>query len=261
MNNKSKMDEKIKVEKFAKLLFTDMDNTLLGNDESLSRLTKAIKKSKTKIGVGIASGRNIHSIQERLNETDFLTPDIIISSVGSEIFIKSDSEQQFVELIDWNKEIADGWDRDEIVSSLENIDDMELQGEADQMEFKISYHINENTDLKKVKSQLNKLKQETKLIASKNKDLDILPKKSGKGKAIEFLLRRFAISGDEIVVAGDSGNDEDMLTIGTPAVVVANHSEELNKLEGNEKIFFAEKEYAAGILEGLQHFKFFENTK
>ena len=52
-----------------------------------------------------------------------------------------------------------------------------------------------------------------------------------------------------------------MLTIGSPAVVVANHSEELNKLEGNEKIFFAEKEYAAGILEGLQHFKFFENTK
>jgi sucrose-phosphate synthase len=129
------------------------------------------------------------------------------------------------------------------------------------MKFKISYYINEETDIEEIKERLNRINQRVKMIVSKNKDLDILPERSGKGKAIEFLIEKFNRSKDSIIVAGDSGNDEDMLTIGTPAIVVSNHSEELKKLKGKERIYFAEKEYADGILEGLKHFNFLKHNK
>ncbi|HSI46284.1 MAG TPA: HAD family hydrolase, partial [Methylophilus sp.] len=53
-----------------------------------------------------------------------------------------------------------------------------------------------------------------------------------------------------------SGNDIEMLMGDTMAVVVGNHSEELNHLKGVNRIYFAEASYAHGILEGMQHYKF-----
>ena len=45
-----------------------------------------------------------------------------------------------------------------------------------------------------------------------------------------------------------------MLAGDTLAVVVANHSEELAKLEGREKIYFSHESHADGILDGLAHY-------
>jgi sucrose-phosphate synthase len=39
-------------------------------------------------------------------------------------------------------------------------------------------------------------------------------------------------------------------------VVVGNHSPELTKLKGKSRIFFANGNYANGILEGLNHYNF-----
>ncbi|MDX1812276.1 MAG: HAD family hydrolase, partial [Gammaproteobacteria bacterium] len=62
-----------------------------------------------------------------------------------------------------------------------------------------------------------------------------------------------------ILVAGGSGADEDMMRGNTLAVVVANrHEEELSKLEELKHVYFAHNVYAAGILEALEHYNFFE---
>ena len=39
-------------------------------------------------------------------------------------------------------------------------------------------------------------------------------------------------------------------------LVVANHSEELAKLRGKNRVFFSSKMYAAGIIDGLLHYGF-----
>ena len=45
----------------------------------------------------------------------------------------------------------------------------------------------------------------------------------------------------------------------TMAVVVANrHHEELSALVDDERIYFAKQPYAAGILEAIDHYGFFE---
>ena len=48
----------------------------------------------------------------------------------------------------------------------------------------------------------------------------------------------------------------------TLAVVVANrHEEELSDLTDIERIYFAKKSYAAGILEAIDHYDFFNIDK
>ncbi|MFP4333079.1 MAG: HAD family hydrolase, partial [Campylobacterales bacterium] len=60
----------------------------------------------------------------------------------------------------------------------------------------------------------------------------------------------------DILVAGDSGNDEDMLSGGSLAIVVGNYSKELKKLRGRVNVYFANTNYAAGILEGINYYDF-----
>ena len=47
-----------------------------------------------------------------------------------------------------------------------------------------------------------------------------------------------------------------MLVGDTLAVVVSNHSAELEELRGMEQVYFADTPCAAGILEGMNHYGF-----
>jgi sucrose-phosphate synthase len=87
--------------------------------------------------------------------------------------------------------------------------------------------------------------------------LDVLPMRASKGSAIRYLADKWGIPVDSILVAGDSGNDEEMLSGNTLGVVVGNHSAELEVLRNRERIYFAEGHYAWGILEGIEHYDFF----
>jgi sucrose-phosphate synthase len=42
------------------------------------------------------------------------------------------------------------------------------------------------------------------------------------------------------------------------AVVVGNYSHELESLKGSRNVYFAERHCAAGIIEGLKHYRFIE---
>ena len=41
-------------------------------------------------------------------------------------------------------------------------------------------------------------------------------------------------------------------------VVVANYSSELEELRGKKKIFFAKREFAGGIVDGISHYNFLD---
>jgi sucrose-phosphate synthase len=62
------------------------------------------------------------------------------------------------------------------------------------------------------------------------------------------------------MTCGDSGNDDDMLRGDACGLVVGNYSEELESLKGRRRIYFSKKEYAAGVLDGLNHYNFL-NTR
>jgi sucrose-phosphate synthase len=92
------------------------------------------------------------------------------------------------------------------------------------------------------------------LVYSQSRFLDVLPHRASKGQAVRYLALKWGIPIDRFVVAGDSGSDLDMLTGETLSIVVANHSPEVACLRGRERTYFARLRFAAGVMEGLEHF-------
>jgi sucrose-phosphate synthase len=90
------------------------------------------------------------------------------------------------------------------------------------------------------------------VVLSHGQFLDVLPIRCSKGRALRWVAQRWGIELESIVVAGDSGNDRDLLTGATPAIVVGNHDPELDDLTDRAGVHFAEAGHAAGILEGLR---------
>ncbi len=95
-------------------------------------------------------------------------------------------------------------------------------------------------------------------VFSHGQYLDVLPIRASKGKAIRYLAHKWGIPVGNILVAGDSGNDREMLKGRTKGVVVGNYSEELESLKGLPRIYFARQEFASGILEGISHYAFLD---
>ncbi len=238
-----------------KLIVSDIDNTLLGDVESLSEF-KAILSSKTdKPGFAVATGRTVDSALKILKENNVLIPDVIISSVGSEIYYNF--KEDLIYSKGWDAHIAYQWQRSKIEDVLKQFKFLKPQEEFTQRKYKISYFMENNPDhLKAVKDLLIKNRLKTTVIFSHGQFLDILPYRASKGKAIRYLAYRWNIPYEHILAAGDSGNDEEMLKGELLGVVVSNYSRELEGLKGSKRIYFAKRKYAGGIIDGIKHYKF-----
>ena len=241
-------------------LFTDIDNTLIGEDNSeLEELMSVLRDNKRCIGFGVASGRSKESINAILEHHRIPAPDIIIASVGSEIYYGS--QQQCGQ--GWSSHISLRWNRQKIVDLLADFDFLKYQDESGgQRPFKISYYMAPGKDrLAAVHNRLLQHKCRYNLIYSHDKYLDILPYRASKGKAIRYISYKWEIPLQNLLVCGDSGNDEEMLRGEPKAVVVGNFSHELKALRGSRNVYFARKPCAGGVLEGMQHYRFIEKAQ
>jgi len=109
-----------------------------------------------------------------------------------------------------------------------------------------------------VRRRLRVLDLRAKLIYSHEAFLDLLPIRASKGLALRYLALKWDIAPEALLVAGDSGNDEEMLTGNTLAVVVGNYSPELEQLRDQPRVYFADAPHAWGILEGIGHYSFLQ---
>jgi sucrose-phosphate synthase len=239
--------------KLDRMLVTDIDDTLLGDDDALKELSTLLNNKHSNLLFGVATGRTLESARDILKQNNVPEPDFIISSVGSEIYYGPDFQQDK----GWRSHIAVRWQRKRIQKLLSNFDFLQLQEDETQKSYKLSYYLeNRNERLTKVHRVLTENKLQYNAVYSRNQFLDILPARASKGKAIRYLCYKWNIPAENVLVAGDSGNDEEMLRGSMPAVVVANHSEDLDKLKRSKKVYFSNAEYAAGILDGIKHYNF-----
>ncbi|MGE4452952.1 MAG: HAD-IIB family hydrolase [Sphaerochaeta sp.] len=238
------------------LLVCDIDNTLTGDMAAADELAKALKAHHDKIGFAIATGRSIESAQEVLKSYSFPEPDILITAVGSEIHYGS----QDVPDKGWSNHIRRRWKPESIRSVLSSFSELELQDEdGTQRKYKISYNIREGSEISSLMERIRSALAETKsmqhLVLSHDTYLDILPYRASKGDAIHYLAWKWNIDASRVLTAGDSGNDRDMFSNPLRSIIVANHEESLNTIRKSKRVFFATKKSAAGVLEGLYHFK------
>lgn len=240
-------------------LITDIDNTLIGDDNNrLGELIELLNTHHDKLGFGIATGRTIESALEVLAAHGLPEPDLMITSVGAEIYYGAGHHEDK----GWMAHLSGHWNRDKIFRLLDPIDFLEYQEEDTQRRFKISYNMPPEKDrLTFLHDLLQKNRCRYTMVYSHEQFLDILPYRASKGKAIRYLSYKWHIPLSHIVVSGDSGNDAEMLRGDLSGVVVGNHSCELEAFRGQRKVYFADATCAGGILEGLQHYNFVERIQ
>ena len=238
---------------------TDIDNTLIGNENRhLEELLALLKENRDHIGFGVATGRTIESAKAQLEKFGVHAPDIVISSVGAEIYYGKNLHFGR----GWDAHIAAKWDREKIVRLLNDFSFLTYQEEENQRRFKVSYNMKPAKDrLAMIHDRLLRNKCRYNLIYSHNKYLDILPFRATKGKAIRYISYKWVIPLTNFLVCGDSGNDEEMLRGEPKGVVVGNYSSEMELLRGLRNIYFAKKPCAGGILEGIKHYKFIDKAR
>ncbi len=243
-----------------KFIVSDIDNTLLGDADSLTEFVNLINELPGGIGFAVATGRTVQSAYKVLNENNVPIPDVIISSVGSEIYYNYKGELIYSN--GWDAHVSYLWKRDKIFDLLKQFDFLKYQESDTQRKFKISYYTEENKEnLRIIRETLIKNKLKVNIIFSHGQFLDILPYRASKGKAIRYLSYRWNIPHENILVAGDSGNDEEMLKGDLLGVIVANYSCELDPLKGGKGIYFSNRPYAGGIIDGINYYNFLKDSK
>lgn len=245
--------------RFDRLIISDIDNTLVGDEQGLRALMSRIEDAGTGIGFGVATGRRLETTLEVLKEWNVRLPDVLISSVGTEIHYGPD----LAEDKDWSQFISYRWHADEIRRVMRELPGIKLQAKIDQRRFKVSYNVDPDLmpDIPEILRHLRVRDLHANVIFSHNAFLDVLPVRASKGGAIRYLAFKLGVAPQRMLVAGDSGNDEEMLRGATCGVVVGNHSPELDSLRGAERVYFARREYAAGIVEGIEHFAFLKESQ
>jgi sucrose-phosphate synthase len=240
-------------------LITDIDNTLIGdNNDRLPELLEILREYYDDIGFGVATGRSIESAKMHLYKYKVPSPDVIISSVGTEIYYGKTLHYGR----GWDTHISAHWNRDKIMDLLKDFSFLTYQKNDTQRKFKISFDMEPGKDrLAAVHKKLLRSRCRYNLIYSHDLYMDILPYRASKGKAIRYLSYKWEIPLKNFLVCGDSGNDEEMLRGEPSAVVVGNYSTELKPLKGMRKIYFAKEHCAGGILEALKHYNFLEKSK
>ncbi len=238
-----------------RFLICEIDNTLLGDQEALQQLIQRLQDQGQTTGVGIATGRNLKSTLEMLEEWRFPMPDVLITSAGSEIYYGP----QVVTDTHWQRHIGYRWQAEAVRSAMAELPGVELQPEETQRKFKLSYFIDaeKSPSIREIMRHLRQHNLHVNGIYSHAMYLDLLPIRASKGDAVRYCALKWGLPVKRFLVAGASGNDASMLAGNTLAVVVGNYSAELKRLHGYPQIYFAQGHYAWGILEALDYYDFF----
>ncbi|MGD2074813.1 MAG: HAD family hydrolase [Gammaproteobacteria bacterium] len=241
-------------------LFTDLDQNLLGDPDSLAEFIGVVRQNRQCVSFGIATGRCLESALSIMKRFGIPMPDVLITSVGTEIFYAP----QLTADKAWSRHIDHGWTPDVVQRTLAEIPGLSLQPKTEQSRFKISYYIDPRKapPLDEINSLLHQAELSTNTFLSFGQFLDIVPGRASKGLALRYFASLWGIPLEHILAAGGSGTDEDMMRGNTLAVVVSNrHEEELHQLPEAGHIYFAKRPFAAGIMEAIAHYDFLRQCR
>ena len=241
-------------------IFSDLDQSLLGDPSSLPKFTEALKENARCSSFGIATGRRLDSALKLIKQYKLPFPDALFTSLGTEIYYG----QYLTRDTAWDDHIDYLWHPNKVQAIMKDIPGIRLQKKIEQSRYKISYFYDavKAPGIDEIKKILLQRDQTVNVVISFGQFLDIVPVRASKGLALRWYAEQWDIPIDHILVAGGSGADEDMIRGNTLAVVVANrHGEELSDLIDLERVYYTKLPYAAGILDAIQYYDFFKTCK
>ncbi len=266
-----------------RILATDLDGTLIPHADEpeqhadLERLGRLLHEHD--VTLVYVTGRHLASVEDVRQALDLPPPDWMICDVGTSLYECPHSElpRSVPEYGTHLADITRGMPWNELRELLKSVPGIHLQEAEKQGPFKQSYYARAQ-ELKQLVPRIQELldlaSAPYSLIPSVdpfNGDglLDLLPHAVSKSSALAWWTSFTGADPDEIVYAGDSGNDLAPLTAGYHSILVGNAHPELaeqvrlahEKAEWSDRLIVAIGEGSSGVLEGCHAFGLFDAAK
>lgn len=265
------------------LLCTDLDRTLLPNgsqpESAHARRLFADFAQLPCVTLVYVSGRDVRLVEEAVRQYGIPRPNYLIGDVGASVYRRSGSSYQHIET--WLAHIGQDWhdlQPENLHTLLTSIGAITQQEPEKQARYKLSYYVPASTSIEGVGCEIQDILASAgvpaKVISSRDENgvglIDILPSRADKYQAIVFLAEQLEFPREDVIFAGDSGNDLEVLASDLKAVLVANSDDEIKKqalalvtTRGYlDTLYIAagsapgqNGNYSDGILEGVLHFK------
>jgi len=235
------------------ILATDLDGTLVGNRFALANFNHFMIKNMNKFLLVYITGRTFSSTWQLISEENLLFPDIIITDMGTEIFLAPHFNREQI----WEQKMSATWDAAKIRKAIKNVNGLLPQDVHPR--FRLAFYTKKalfKETVLKVRLAVEKAKLPIEIVSCMEHIIDIVPAGAGKGYALNHIQELFAIKKENTFVCGDSGNDLSMFSKGFKGIVVGNALPELKealKFKSKE-IYFSRSKYASGIMEGLKKY-------
>jgi len=238
-----------------RILVTDIDNTLTGNAEARAAFLDALRDAGVNVGFAVATGRSLPRALEALDERRVPRPDILICATGTAIHYgdRLTPDRSWAHQIDYH------WHPEKVRELLMDREGLTLLEEDPPTPFRLRFRraCADAPSIQWIRRALRGEGLRVTATLDHERDLDITPVRASPGLAIRFLSYKWDLPPERFLVAGDSGNDADMLAGETLGVVVQNHTAELRALKNRPRVYFSDKSHAWGILDGIEYYDFF----
>ena len=265
------------------LLCTDMDRTVIPNgmqpENPHARRRFRAFCALENVSLVYVTGRHRQLVEKAIRSYRLPLPDYVISDVGTKIYQQN---QGWQELNSWKTEIDKDWrgrSHQELKQILKGIKGLKLQELSKQNTHKLSYYLPLYQDKTPVIEEMQQRLKKEDINASVMWSIDeltnvglidVLPRHATKLHAIEFLQAQLGYQHDEVIFAGDSGNDMPVLASNVQSILVNNATAEIKSLayqmasDGGQlaQLYIARDDgplgmngnYSAGVLQGIWHF-------
>ncbi len=263
------------------LLASDLDGTVIPLEDALPwrRALEALRRAleaNPDVMLAYVTGRDFELARRGMKEHGLPGPDFLVCDVGTSVFRAGD-EGGFEPDDAYSSRMEGalgGVKAEDVHLLLETVAGLERQPPGCQTPFKISYFLNADAPhrniLTAVDERLVEVRDRIRPVYSVRPEdgvglLDLLPAGVAKDFAVRYLQEVAGVDTESMVYAGDSGNDLAAFLAGYRTIVVGNAPEDLEEKVREEsrtrgledRIYFAEGKYAAGVLEGCRHFGLF----
>ncbi|MEO8277162.1 MAG: HAD-IIB family hydrolase [Thermoanaerobaculia bacterium] len=238
-----------------RLFSCDLDGTLLGNPEATRRFKDAwesLQPSRRPL-LCYNSGRLVQDVLERLTVEPLPLPDYIVGGVGTQLFDFSRNEP----VAAFDEQFRHSWNLERVEELLGTVPGVRRQPAEFLHPYKSSWYLSGAPAevIEALRTRFSAAELDVSIVYSSDRDLDVLPARTDKAFALEWLCRSLRLPLAEVLVAGDSGNDSRMFQLpGVRGIVVENAQPELHEAVLQLPTFAATRAFADGVLEGLVHF-------
>ncbi|MDY5213289.1 Cof-type HAD-IIB family hydrolase [Intestinibacter sp.] len=246
-----------------KLIVSDMDGTLLGDNHKITKENKIALSKALQKGVKIvpASGRIYNSAREHFDFLDINTPLIACNgaiiketktnrliyknSIPNDICLKIidvfEKNKIYYQLYSENTMMCKNLSKEDKKKTQERLknffnddinihfgDDLKEEVGKHQILKIIAIDDHDMDKLKRVKSELNEI-EDIETTSSWFNNVEIMHKGVNKGEALKELVKYLGIQREEVIAFGDNYNDLDMLKFAGMGVVMGNADDAVKK--------------------------------